>query len=133
MGPLVRIEPYHFLYLKVQPEDCEEIFRETVLGGRPVERLMYHQEDKIYPTQEEIPFYARQTRVVLEHCGHIDAEHIDAAIAAGAYEAFAKALFTMTPEEIIKESSPAAHQFIHGIADGPVPFRYPAGDYLEEL
>ena len=38
-----------------------------------------------------------------------------------------------TPEEIIKESSPAAHQFIHGIADGPVPFRYPAGDYLEEL
>ena len=102
MGPLVRIEPYHFLYLKVQPEDCEEIFRETVLGGRPVERLMYHQEDKIYPTQEEIPFYARQTRVVLEHCGHIDAEHIDAAIAAGAYEAFAKALFTMTSEEIIK-------------------------------
>ena len=38
MGPLVRIEPYHFLYLKVQPEDCEEIFRETVMGGRPVER-----------------------------------------------------------------------------------------------
>ena len=38
-----------------------------------------------------------------------------------------------SPEEIIKESPPAAHQFIHGIADGPVPFRYPAGDYLEEL
>ncbi len=26
MGPLVRIEPYNYLYLKVKLEDCEEIF-----------------------------------------------------------------------------------------------------------
>ena len=101
MGPLVRIEPYNYLYLKVQIEDCEEIFQKTVLRGEPVERLMFHQEAKVFKTQEEIPFYAKQTRVVLENCGHIDAEHISAAIASGAYQALEKALFEMSKQEII--------------------------------
>lgn len=86
MGPLVRIEPYNYLYLKVKLEDCEEIFEKTILRGEPVERLMYHDDHKVYETQEEIPFYAEQTRLVLKNCGHIDAEHIEEAIAAGAYE-----------------------------------------------
>ena len=76
MGPLVRIEPYNYLYLKVKLEDCEEIFEKTILRGEPVERLMYHDDHKVYETQEEIPFYAKQTRLVLKNCGHIDAEHI---------------------------------------------------------
>ena len=84
MGPLVRIEPYHYLYLKVKPEDCEEIFEKTVLRGEPVERLMFHSGGRVYETQEEIPFYAKQTRLVLKNCGHIDAEHIEDALAAGA-------------------------------------------------
>ena len=74
MGPLVRIEPYNYLYLKVKLEDCEEIFEKTILRGEPVERLMYHDDHKVYETQEEIPFYAEQTRLVLKNCGHIDAE-----------------------------------------------------------
>ena len=102
MGPLVRIEPYNYLYLKVQLDDCEKIFEKTVLKGEPVEELMYHQDGKVYQTQEEIPFYAKQSRVVLEHCGHIDAEHISAAVAVGAYEAFEKALFEMDSQEIIQ-------------------------------
>lgn len=32
MGPLVRIEPYNYLYIKVKLEDCEEIYNETILG-----------------------------------------------------------------------------------------------------
>ncbi|HBV68205.1 MAG TPA: NADH-quinone oxidoreductase subunit F, partial [Clostridiales bacterium] len=35
-GPLVRIEPYNYLYLRVQLDDCEEIFTETILNGKPV-------------------------------------------------------------------------------------------------
>jgi NADH-quinone oxidoreductase subunit F len=107
MGPLVRIEPYHYLYLKVKLEDCQEIFEKTVLHGEPVERLMYHQDGRVYPSQEEIPFYARQTRLVLKNCGHIDAEHIEAALAAGAYEGLEKALFEMTPQEVIQTISDA--------------------------
>lgn len=31
LGPLVRIEPLHYQYVKVQEEDCMEIFQRTVL------------------------------------------------------------------------------------------------------
>ena len=61
MGPLVRIEPYNYIYIKVKEEDCEEIFNETILHGRPVERLMYHKDGVVYRQQEEIPFYKKQT------------------------------------------------------------------------
>ena len=54
-------------------------------------------------TQEEIPFYKSQTRLVLEHCGHIDAESIEEYIAYGGYQALAKVLDTMTPEEVCNE------------------------------
>lgn len=102
MGPLVRIEPFNYLYLKTNLEDCEEIFQTSVLAGKPVERLMYKQDDKVYQTEEEIPFYARQTRLVLKNCGHIDAEHIEEALAVGDYQSFEKALFEMPPEEVIR-------------------------------
>jgi NADH-quinone oxidoreductase subunit F len=102
MGPLVRIEPYNYLYLKVKLEDCEEIYNETILGGRPVERLLYKMDGVTYPSQEEIPFYAKQTRLVLKNCGHIDAEHIGGALAVGAYAGIEKALFEMTPEAVIQ-------------------------------
>jgi NADH-quinone oxidoreductase subunit F len=103
MGPLVRIEPYNYLYIHVKLEDCEEIFKKTILKGEPIERLMYTTEGVVYPTQEEIPFYAKQTRLVLKNCGHIAAEDIEDAIAVGAYESLEKALFEMTPEAIIQE------------------------------
>ena len=102
MGPLVRIEPYNYLYLKVKLEDCEEIFEKTILHGEPVTRLMYEDNGHVYQTQEDIPFYAKQTRLVLRNCGHIDAEHIEDAMAVGAYESFEKAVFEMTPEAVIK-------------------------------
>ena len=101
MGPLVRIEPYNYLYIKVRPEDCEEIYNTTVLGGQPVERLMYKMDGVTYKAQEDIPFYAGQTRLVLKNCGHIGAENIEESLAFGGYEALEKALFTMTPEEVI--------------------------------
>ena len=103
MGPLVRIEPWNYLYIKVKEEDCEEIFNTTVLKGQPVERLMYKQDGKVYPQQESIPFYAKQTRLVLKNCGHIDAENIKEYIAIGGYEALEKALFEMTPEGVVNQ------------------------------
>ncbi len=103
MGPLVRIEPYNFLYTKVKEEDCQEIYEKTILGGEPVERLLYEMDGVKYQTQEEIPFYAKQTRLVLKNCGHIDSEHLNEYLAVGGYEALEKALFDMTQDEIIDE------------------------------
>lgn len=71
-GPLVRIEPEGWLYTKVKVEDCEEIVEKTIVNGEHIERLAFQKNGEIYKTQEEIPFYKKQTRVVLEHCGHID-------------------------------------------------------------
>ena len=105
MGPLVRIEPSNYLYVKVKAEDCEEIFEETIRHDRPVERLLYEADGIKYETQEKIPFYEKQTRLVLKNCGHIDAENIDEYIAVGGYRALEKVLFEMTPEEVVNEIS----------------------------
>ncbi|MDR2141056.1 MAG: NADH-quinone oxidoreductase subunit NuoF [Deltaproteobacteria bacterium] len=105
MGPLVRVEPYGYLYIKVKPEDCQEIVEETIINGRHIPRLAYTFNDKAYPKQEEIPFYKQQTRLVLEHCGHIDATSIKEYLGIGGYAAFEKALFDLTPDGIIKELS----------------------------
>ncbi len=105
MGPLMRIEPMGLLYTKVSVDDCEEIFEKTIKNGEIISRLLYKQDGQEYQKQEEIPFYKKQTRLVLENCGHIDAEHMEEAIAHDGYQALAKALFEMTPQEVIDEIS----------------------------
>ena len=102
MGPLVRIEPEGWLYTKCQVSDVEEIIQKTILGGQFIERLGYNRGGELYERQEDIPFYKRQTRRVLEHCGHIDAESIEEYLSIGGYGALAKALFEMQPDEIVQ-------------------------------
>jgi NADH-quinone oxidoreductase subunit F len=103
MGPLVRIEPWGYLYIKVKTEDCAEIIEKTILNNECVERLAYTKDGKIYKKQDEIPFYRKQTRLALEHCGHIDANSIEEYFAVGGYRAFEKALFDMSSDDIIKQ------------------------------
>ena len=103
MGPLMRIEPMGILYTKVKLEDCEAIFERTIKHGDVIRHLLYKQNGIEYQKQEEIPFYKKQTRLVLENCGHIDAEHIEESIAHGGYQALAKVLFDMTPDQVVNE------------------------------
>ena len=104
MGPLVRIEPMGWLYLKVSVSDCEEIIEKSIMKDEVIDRLVYKDKDgKPYVNQEEIPFYQQQTRIALEHCGHINAESIKEYIAVGGYQAVEKALFDMAPQDIIDE------------------------------
>ena len=105
MGPLMRIEPMGLLYIKVTVDDCEEIIEKTILNDEVIDRLVYHEDGESYVRQEDIPFYKQQTRVALEHCGHINAESVEEYIAVGGYTALEKALFDMTPDEIIAEVS----------------------------
>ena len=103
MGPLMRIEPQGILYTKVQPEDCEAIFRRTIINGDIIRHLLYKQDGLEYQRQDEIPFYKKQTRLVLKNCGHIDAEHINEYISTGGYSALEKVLSVMEPEEVVQE------------------------------
>ena len=103
MGPLVRIEPQGWLYTKVKLSDCEEIIDKTIIAGEHIERLAYQKNGTVQKKQEDIPFYKKQTRLVLDHCGHIDATAINEYFGIGGYTAFEKALFDMSADEIINE------------------------------
>lgn len=104
-GPLVRIEPEGWLYTKVKVEDCEEIVEKSIVNGEHIERLAFQKNGEVFKTQDEIPFYKKQTRVVLEHCGHIDSLSVKEYLSQGGYSGFEKALFDMTRDEVIEEVS----------------------------
>ena len=105
LGPLVRIQKGDQViqYIKVQPEDCDEIFQRTVLGDEILERLLYCKNKKHYIRPDEIPFIAKQTRIVLENCGKFDSESLDEYLAAGGFQALQKAMFTMSRDDVIEE------------------------------
>jgi len=105
MGPLVRMEPQGWLYTKVKVEDCEEIIEKTILKGELVEHLAYKLGGKVYAEKDAIPFYKKQSRIVLENCGEIDANSIEEYLSVGGYEALEKAIFDMTADEIVQEVS----------------------------
>ena len=103
-GPLVHIEPAGVLYTHVRAEDAAEIL-EATLRGDVVRRLVYRDpvNGEPYTRPEASPFYRKQKRQVLDHCGTIDPEHIEEYIAGGGYQALAKAITTMTPEQVVQE------------------------------
>jgi NADH-quinone oxidoreductase subunit F len=102
MGPLVTLQPQGILYVKVAPDDVEEIVEETLVGGEYIERLLYTCPDSGTPVQEmeNIPFYARQKRLMLRLCGNIDVRNLDEYIAHGGYFMARKAVREMTDKEI---------------------------------
>ena len=105
LGPLVRIQKGSKViqYVKVQPEDCKEIFEQTVLGDTILDRLLYHKGEQKYIQPSDIPFIAKQTRIVLENCGKFDAESLDEYLAAGGFQALEKAMFRMNRDQVIDE------------------------------
>ena len=88
-GVLVILPEQHTTYVKVKEADVEEIFESHIKGGKPVERLLYtdpHTNEHVQKN-DNINFYAKQTRTALANCGHINAESLEEAI-SGADEAW---------------------------------------------
>lgn len=104
-GPLVIVYPEGTFYCQVKAEDVEEIVESHLFKGRIVERLLYHEPltHESIPNYSEINFYKKQHRLVLANCGAINPEQIEEYIAVGGYEALAKALTTMKPDDVIEE------------------------------
>lgn len=102
-GPLVTLHPSEIFYQRVSEKDAAEIVAETLIGGRVVERLLYAdpQTGEKIAHHDEIPFYKHQMRIALRNNGRIDPTDIRDSIANGGYAALAKALTSMTSEEII--------------------------------
>ncbi len=100
LGPVMVVYPEGAFYVRLKPQDAAEIVQEHFLKGRPVRRLLWAEKA---PPPQQIPFFARQKKVVLANCGTINPEKIEEYIAVGGYEALGKALTQMTPEEVIAE------------------------------
>jgi len=105
LGPRLTVYPQEICYFKVNPKDVPEIVSATILENRVVERLVYKDSETVKKTQklEDIPFYKHQLRLLLENNEKIDPKNIEDYIALGGYSALAKALFKMTPEQVINE------------------------------
>jgi len=104
-GPSVVVEPDGVFYIGVQPGDAKEIVVKHLRNGKYVERLFYRDpisKDTI-PKYEERNFYAKQLRIILRNCGHINPEDIEQCIARGGYSGLKKAVSEMTPQEVIEE------------------------------
>jgi NADH-quinone oxidoreductase subunit F len=100
-GPLVTILPDNILYCKVVIEDVPEIVSSTLVGGTAVTRLLYQNADgKHCRGQAEIPFYAQQSRIVLEQCGVIDPDSLDAYCHTGGYRQARHAWRDMADKEL---------------------------------
>ena len=102
-APLVLIQPYDYLYGPVKPEDVDDIIQTTLRGGKPVERLCAQEDGVIQARMDSVSFYRHQRREVFRDCGRIDPRKIEEAVSHGSYEAAAKALTTMTPDQVIEE------------------------------
>ena len=102
-GPIVKVLPEDSFYVNVVPEDAHEIIAEQIVKGREVPRLLYDKNRKSTEEVSDIPFYKKQIRIVLRNCGVINPESIEEYIARDGYLALEKALFEMTPGQIVQE------------------------------
>ena len=104
-GPLVVSYPEEICYVEVTPEDVPDIISQTVLGKKVIDRLIFTDPETGEKAAHlsEIPFYKNQVRQLMGNSTKIDPESIDDYLALGGYSALSKALFKMSPEEVLEE------------------------------
>ncbi len=103
-GPVMAVYPDEVFYQKITVEDVPLLVEEHFLKGRPYEKLMFKEPEKktAIPRMKDIPFFKHQVLRVLRNKGLIDPEKIEEYISRDGYQAVAKALTQMTPEDIVK-------------------------------
>ncbi|MBO5500999.1 MAG: NAD(P)H-dependent oxidoreductase subunit E, partial [Clostridia bacterium] len=105
-GPVVIVYPEGTFYSRIKVEDVDTIVAEHLLKGRIAQHLVYKEKEEhedAHLSLEDIDFYRDQRRLALRNCGVIDPENIDEYIAFDGYQALAKVLTEMSPEDVINE------------------------------
>ncbi len=104
-GPIVKVQPDDVFYVKVSPDDAEELVEKHIINNEHVDRLLYvdpKTKDTIHE-HHNMDFYGKQQRIALRKCGLINPEDIRESIALRGFEALGKVLTAMTPTEVIDE------------------------------
>lgn len=105
LGPVMVVYPDGAFYIRVSPDDVREIVEEHFLKGRPVRRLLWETPEarRIIEERKQVPFFAKQKKIVLANCGLVDPENIEEYIAVDGYTALGKVLTEMSPQEVVEE------------------------------
>ena len=102
-GPVMIVWPEGVFYNRVAARDAADIVASVTNGRKPVERLLYQNPatgERIL-REEEVPFYARQQRVLFGNNGKIDPKAIEDYLGVGGYFALGRVLAGLSPEEVI--------------------------------
>lgn len=103
-APVLSIDPHEYFYQKVSPDDVAEVINESVLNGKPINRLGYKLGNGDYAVKQlEIPFFKSQEKIVLRNCGIIDPTNILHYLIRDGYKALEKAIFDMKSEKVVEE------------------------------
>ena len=105
LGPIMIVYPEGTFYSQATPEGVVRVVDEHLKNGNVVKELLYketvHEDGSINPLSETA-FYKKQKRIALRNCGVIDPEDIKEYIATDGYQALAKVLTEMTPDEVVQ-------------------------------
>ncbi len=104
-APVLVVDPWGYFYGKVGVADVPAIVQTSLVEGKPVESLAYHDpaSGRTIALAADIPFYKDQLKIVLRNCGEIDPTSIHDYIERDGYAALASALETMSPEKVVQE------------------------------
>ncbi|MBN1874871.1 MAG: NADH-quinone oxidoreductase subunit NuoF [Anaerolineae bacterium] len=98
LGVEIVIYPEGTDYVGVTLEDIPYLVEEHIYKGRPVKRLQYKE-----PVVEQLPEpTTKEIRVVLRNIGKINPENIEDYIVEDGYQALAKVLTEMTPDDVLE-------------------------------
>jgi len=81
--------------------DEEELLLRGEIRRYPVDQAPEEAEE--IPRYQDVPFFAKQRKIVLRNCGFIDPENIEEYIARGGYQALHDVLKERRPEDVVKE------------------------------
>ncbi|MGD9569399.1 MAG: NADH-ubiquinone oxidoreductase-F iron-sulfur binding region domain-containing protein [Sedimentibacter sp.] len=104
-GPVVKILPDEISYFKVKEADVDNIINKTLIKGEVIDKLLYFDtnEKKRITSHKDATFYKHQHKIALRNIGEIDPKNIDDYLERDGYKALRKALFSLSPDEVIKE------------------------------
>jgi len=102
LGPELVVYPEGAHYVGLTPEDIPFLVTEHFLKGRVANRFLLPPSPKKSDEELSAPT-PKEVRVVLRNCGQIDPENIEDYLAVDGYQALAKAVTSMIPEEVIDE------------------------------
>jgi NADH-quinone oxidoreductase subunit F len=102
--PNIIIQPHNIFYQKVQPKDAKDITSQTIINNKVIDKLLLKDlaTGKKIANEKDIPFYKKQKRIILGDNTLIDPTDMNDYLSIGGYGSLAKALSTMSPEDIIE-------------------------------